>query len=75
MIPQCIFIFHQSLNKDDAPAGKENWFVMVNAPHIQDQNWDIEVKSARKNVVKKINNFLNTDIESLIEFEKIMSPS
>ena len=47
---------------------------MVNAPHIQNQNWDSEVTSARKNVVKKINNFLKTDIESLIEFEKIMSP-
>jgi phytoene desaturase len=70
-----VYIYISSkLNKDDAPAGKENWFVMVNAPHIQNQNWESEVKSARKNVVKKINNFLNTDIESLIEFEKIMSP-
>ena len=70
-----VYIYISSkLNKDDAPAGKENWFVMVNAPHIQNQNWDNEIKTARKNVVKKINNFLNTDIESLIEFEKIMSP-
>ncbi len=70
-----VYIYISSkLNKDDAPAGKENWFVMVNAPHIQNQNWESEVKSARKNVIKKINNFLNTDIESLIEFEKIMSP-
>lgn len=70
-----VYIYISSkLNKDDAPSEKENWFVMVNAPHIQDQNWDSEVKSARKNVVKKINNFFKTDIESLIEFEKIMSP-
>lgn len=70
-----VYIYISSkLNKDDAPAGKGNWFVMVNAPHIQDQNWDIEVTTARKNIVKKINNFLNTDIESFIEFEKIMSP-
>jgi phytoene desaturase len=70
-----VYIYISSkLNKDDAPAGKENWFVMVNAPHIQNQNWDSEVNTAQKNVVKKINNFLNTDIESLIEFEKIMSP-
>lgn len=70
-----VYIYISSkLNKDDAPAGKENWFVMVNAPHIQDQNWVSEVKSARKNVVKKINNSFNTDIETLIEFEKIMSP-
>jgi phytoene desaturase len=70
-----VYIYISSkLNKGDAPTGKENWFVMVNAPHIQNQNWESEIKSARKNVVKKINNFLNTDIESLIEFEKIMSP-
>ena len=70
-----VYIYISSkLNKDDAPSEKENWFVMVNAPHIQNQNWENEIKTARKNVVKKINNFLNTDIESLIEFEKIMSP-
>lgn len=70
-----VYIYISSkFNKDDAPSGKENWFVMVNAPHIQNQNWDSEVKSARKNVVKKINNFLKTDIERLIEFEKVMSP-
>lgn len=70
-----VYIYISSkLNKGDAPTGKENWFVMVNAPHIQNQNWESEIKSARKNVVNKINNFLNTDIESLIEFEKIMSP-
>jgi phytoene desaturase len=72
--PTLYIYISSKLNKDDAPTGKENWFVMINAPHIQNQNWDNEVKSARKNVVKKINNFLNTDIESLIEFEKIMSP-
>ncbi len=70
-----VYIYISSkLNEDDAPAGKENWFVMVNAPNIQNQNWDIEVNIARKNIVKKIYNFLNTDIESLTEFEKIMSP-
>jgi len=70
-----VYIYISSkLNKNDAPAGKENWFIMVNAPHIQEQNWDSEVNTARKNVVNKINTFLNTDIESLIEFENIMSP-
>jgi len=70
-----VYIYISSkLNKNDAPAGKENWFIMVNAPHIQEQNWDSEVNTARKNVLKKINTFLNTDIESLIEFENIMSP-
>lgn len=70
-----IYIYISSkLNKNDAPSGKENWFVMVNAPHIQNQNWESEIKIARKNIVIKINNFLKTDIESLIEFEKVLSP-
>ena len=70
-----IYIYVSSkLNKNDAPAGKENWFVMVNAPYIHNQNWDAEVKVGRYNIIKKINNFLNTDIEKFIEFEKIMSP-
>ena len=59
---------------NDAPAGKENWFVMVNAPHIEGQDWNTEVKNARQNIVEKINNFLNTDIENLIEFENVLSP-
>ncbi|MEO8233026.1 MAG: FAD-dependent oxidoreductase, partial [Ignavibacteriota bacterium] len=70
-----IYIYISSkLNEDDAPAGKENWFVMVNAPHIQNQNWDDEVNNARTNIIKKINNFLNTNIEQFIELEKVMSP-
>jgi phytoene desaturase len=70
-----IYIYISSkLNKNDAPDGKENWFVMVNAPYIHNQDWEAEVEVARYNVIKKINEFLKTDIEKLIEFEKIMSP-
>jgi phytoene desaturase len=70
-----VYIYISSkLNISDAPAGKENWFVMVNAPFIQNQNWETEVMLARYNIIKKINKFLSTDIESLIEFEKVLSP-
>lgn len=70
-----IYIYISSkLNKDDAPRGKENWYVMVNAPYIQDQNWDKEIATARSNIIKKISKFLNTDIEKSIEFERVMSP-
>ena len=30
--------------KNDAPKNSENWFVMVNAPHNTNQNWDSELK-------------------------------
>jgi phytoene desaturase len=70
-----IYIYVSSkLNKTDAPKGKENWFVMVNAPYMHNQNWDAEVKVGRYNIIKKINRVLNTDIEKLIEFEKFLSP-
>ena len=70
-----IYIYISSkLNKSNAPAGKENWFVMVNAPYIHNQNWDVEIKVARYTIIKKINEFLNIDVEKLIEFEKILSP-
>lgn len=72
--PTLYIYISSKLNKDDAPAGKENWFVMVNAPYIYNQKWDVEVKIARYNIIKKINKFLNIDIEKLIEFEKFMSP-
>lgn len=71
-----IYIYISSkLNRIDAPAQKENWFVMVNAPYIQGQEWDGEILAARNNIVKKINNILNTDIENLIEFENVLSPT
>lgn len=70
-----IYIYISSkINKDDAPEGQENWFVMVNAPYIKGQNWKKEIEIARFNTIKKINKFLNGDIEKFIEFEKNMSP-
>jgi phytoene desaturase len=57
-----------------APAGKENWFVMVNAPENNGQDWE-EIKTAtRKNIIEKLNRILQTDIEPLIEFEEILDP-
>jgi phytoene dehydrogenase-like protein len=60
--------------KADAPAGCENWFVMINVPGNQGQNWDEEISKARKAIVQRINQALNTDIESLIETESILDP-
>jgi len=60
--------------KDDAPAGCENWFVMVNVPHNKTSN-DIEYAAElRKNVISKINRMLKVDIESLIEEESTLNP-
>ncbi len=38
----------------DAPAGHENWFVMVNAPADSGQDWDAEVDRLRERVIDRL---------------------
>ena len=59
---------------EDAPLGCENWFVMVNAPHDQGQNWDEMVSELKKVTIEKINRLLDVKIENFIEEEKVYSP-
>lgn len=68
-----IYISSKS-NPEDAPTGKENWFVMVNAPYNCGQDWNKEIEKARKSVISKINSLLKTSIESRIIFEELLSP-
>jgi phytoene desaturase len=58
----------------DAPAGCENWFVMVNAPIIEGQDWSATVLQLRERVIRKINSLLHADIEPLIEVEHHLDP-
>ena len=58
----------------DAPKGCENWFVMINSPNDNGQNWDKIVKGIRKNIISKINSILKVDISRYIEFEKVFTP-
>jgi diapolycopene oxygenase len=57
-----------------APAGKENWFVMVNAPANQKQDWVDLKKKCRQAVIKKLNRMLGADLEPLIEIEETLDP-
>ncbi len=61
-------------NKDDAPAGCENWFAMVTVPHNSGQDWDKLVAKTRSSVLQKLNKRLNADIEPLIEEESVLDP-
>lgn len=71
-----VYIFISSKHvKGDAPENSENWFVMINAPANINQNWKELVAQARKNIIKKINNTLEEDIEKYIEYEKVVSPA
>lgn len=60
--------------KSDAPKNGENWFVMIHAPHIVDQNWEALIETTRRNAITKINRMLQTDIEQFIKNEEVLSP-
>jgi phytoene desaturase len=59
----------------DAPVNGENWFVMVNAPNNKGQNWDEVVKSARKDIIEKLENMLGEKLEDKICSEHVWTPS
>ncbi len=58
----------------DAPKGKENWFVMVNAPHDTGQDWDVLAERLKACVIEKISRILQTDITPFIKEEWMMTP-
>ncbi len=60
--------------KQDAPDGKENWFVMINVPSVYGQDWETMVAEARRQILAKISRNLGEDIEKLIEFEEKLTP-
>ncbi len=57
-----------------APAGKQNWFVMVNVPANTGQDWESITASVKKEVLAKLERMLGEPIEPLIETEKILDP-
>jgi phytoene desaturase len=59
---------------EDAPDGHENWFVMVNMPCDQMQDWDKILDFTRKSVVQRLSSDLGYDIQSLIVDENVMTP-
>ncbi len=62
------------LNKEDAPPKCENWFVMVNTPHNEGQDWDVIIEKVRRNTIKKLSRVLNVDLEKHIEVEEELDP-
>jgi diapolycopene oxygenase len=59
---------------DDAPEGGENWFILVNAPNNEGQNWDELIDKTRRAVIQKLTQNLGVDIGQLIECEAILDP-
>lgn len=70
-----IYIYISSKFSDsDAPEGLENWFVMVNAPYDNGQDWNEEIKKVKKNVIKKIDDTFKINLKENIVFERTMTP-
>lgn len=69
-----VYIYISSkFNTEDAPAGKENWFVMVNAPAGYTANKE-QISRIKASVLAKIKTVLGISIEDKIETEQILTP-
>ncbi len=60
--------------RSDAPAGCENWFVMINVPSDSGQDWEALRIKTREIIIRKINRILGIDLESLIVEENYLDP-
>lgn len=57
-----------------APAGCENWFVMVNAPANVGQNWQQYREEYRASILAKLNRMLGVTLENMIATEEVLDP-
>jgi len=62
------------IESTQSPQGKENWFVMVNAPANKGQDWEQLKAALRTLVINKLSRMLGEDIEPLIETEHTLDP-
>ena len=61
-------------NPGDAPAGAENWFVMINVPHQAGQDWDALIDVTRETIIHKLTHMLHRDLRPLISCERVLDP-
>lgn len=70
-----VYLFISSkMVKGDAPEGSGNWYVMINAPENNGQDWDQLMKETRRNILEKIKRTLNIDLEPHIVAEAQADP-
>ena len=62
------------LVKSDAPAGGENWFVMINAPAKRGLYTEETIAVTRKHIIAKLERMLNKPVEKLIAAESVLTP-
>lgn len=59
---------------EDAPPGCENWFVLLNAPVLDGQDWDAIRQRVRARILKRMGEILGEAIEPLIRVEDHLEP-
>jgi phytoene desaturase len=70
-----VYVFASSrVVPSDAPADKDNWFVMVNVPPDTGQDWAGLISQIRENIIEKVSRRLGFNISNVIEAEKILDP-
>lgn len=62
------------LERGDAPEGCENWFVMINVPPNNGQDWEMIKAKSRASILKRLNHVLGVDVEALIVNESVLDP-
>lgn len=62
------------VEKGDAPEGCENWFVMINVPPNDGQNWGEITAKAKQTIVKRMSKELGVNLEDYIATERVLDP-
>lgn len=62
------------LIKQDAPSEGENWFVMINVPYNNGQDWDQITQQAKTFILQKLTEHLKVDIQNHIVCESVLDP-
>jgi phytoene desaturase len=60
--------------KNDAPDGSQNFFVMINVPHMSGQNWEALISKSRENILKKLSHSLQVNLSDHIVSEEMLTP-
>lgn len=70
----CYIYVSNKVNKQDAPEGCENWYILINAPHDQGQDWEAMVHRVRQRLLEKLSIALDENILPHIAFERVQDP-
>jgi len=70
-----VYIYISSkFRKEDAPDRCENWFVMINAPADNGQQWEEMIVLARQSILDKLERMLGKELRDSIVCEEVLSP-